>query len=246
MDPVDHGRRHVARAALAAVCGGGTLLAGCAGGMLGDAGADGAEASAPDLSVGDRWNYRCSDGFRNPVVWDETHEVIAADAQGYRVRIVARGPTIDYTRVEDWATPGLIRGGAATDFEMRHYTPPMIRYRFPLARGVTWNQWLDNVHEATRDKGLVNRYGRVGGWRSISVAAGTFDAIFVNILMTMDDETFWRNATRCNYGIWWAPAVGAPILEDRQAEYREKGGLDAVTIRSQSTRIELVSFVRAR
>ncbi len=247
MDSFDPGRRRFAIAAALGACGAGpALLAGCAGGPFNTVGEDGPPAPAPDLRVGDRWVYHCSDGFRSPVVWDETHEIIAAGPGGYKLRVVAKGPTIDFTRVEDLESPGVVRVGAAMDFEVRHMRPPMIRFQFPLTRGATWNQWIDNDNEMTRQTGRFNRFGRVGGWRKVTVPAGSFDAIFVNILMTMDDETFWRWPTMCNYGIWWAPAVGASILEDRQAEYREKGGIDAISVRAQSTRIELVSFSRPR
>ena len=60
-------------------------------------------ADAP--TVGARWVYRGRDGFRWPVVWEETHEVIAAGAGGLAVRVTLKGPTIDIVRQERASPP---------------------------------------------------------------------------------------------------------------------------------------------
>jgi hypothetical protein len=44
-----------------------------------------------DLSRRRSLGYHCSDGYRVPVVWTETHEVIAVDATGIAVRVTGRG-----------------------------------------------------------------------------------------------------------------------------------------------------------
>jgi hypothetical protein len=222
------------------------LLAGCATSPLGILGAEGPPAPAPDLAIGDRWTWHIVDGFRLPVIWDETHEIVAHGADGWTVHVVAKGPTIDVVRTEIWAAPGIVKTGTAMDLETRSFITPLERYKFPLTPGSTWNQFVDNVNEATRKRGTFNYFARVGSWKSISVPAGTFDAVFVNVLMRMDDEEFWRWPTECNYGIWYAPAVGAMVREDKEAQYYEKGGIDAVAVRAQHSRIELVSYSRKR
>ena len=98
----------------------------------------------------------------------------------------------------------------------------------------------------TSKEGQINRYVRVGGWEKVSTPAGVFDAIRLRVIMRLDDEEFWRYPTTCNYLIWYAPAVGAPVREEKDAEYWEKGdrmdGMGAV--RAQHTVLELVSFRR--
>src|SRR5512139_2765747 len=74
-------------------------LAGCAG--LESTGS-GPAAEAPVFHAGDRWVYRAQDGFRVPVVWTETHEVVAVGADGISVRVTQKGPTVDNERVERW------------------------------------------------------------------------------------------------------------------------------------------------
>jgi hypothetical protein len=221
------------------------VLAGCAGFQ---STGSGPAAEAPTYRVGDRWVYRAQDGFRVPVVWDETHEVTAVGADGITVRIAQKGPTVDSVRTERWAAPGRVLVGAVFDDETRRFSPALDRYAFPLQEGQSWNQWVNNYNESTRKDGQINRYVRVRGWDKITTPAGTFDAIALRVTMRLDDEEFWRYATTCNYLVWYAPAVRGIVREEKDAEYREKSDpMDGMaSIRSQHATIELVQFTAGR
>lgn len=223
------------------------LAGGCAGiDQRGDLG--GRVATAPSLGAGARWTYRGREGFRSPVVWEEIHEVTGVGANGIAVRVTLKGPTLDIERNELLAAPGVVRSGAVMDTETRRFTDPLLRFRFPLAPGESWNQWVGNFNETTNKAGQINRYVRVGDWEKVSTPAGVFDAIRMRVLMRLDDEQFWRYPTTCNYVIWYAPAVGAPVREEKEAEYLERGeerdGLGA--IRAQHTLLELTSYSPGR
>ncbi|MCC7215300.1 MAG: hypothetical protein IT517_00915 [Burkholderiales bacterium] len=219
------------------------VLAGCVS-VPGD---PGPPAPAPVFRVGDRWVYRCADGFRMPVTWVETHEVVAVGAQGIDVRISLRGGGGDYDRMERLVSPGVVRSGAVYDpVETRQFEEPLIRYQFPLTPGASWSQNLRNVDPANGLVSTVNRFVRVGGWQQVSVPAGTFDAIVMRILMSVDDNHPFRFPTNANYVVWWSPQAGAAVRETRVATYRERGdGREAIEIRAQNTTIELESFARA-
>ena len=222
-------------------------LAACAGiDQRGDT--SGPVAAAPSLAVGARWVYRGREGFRSPLVWEETHEVTRIGPDGIAVRVTLKGPSLDIEREELLAAPGLVHVGSVMDIETRRFKTPLERFRYPLAPGETWNQWVDNFNERLNRPGQINRYVRVGGWEKIATPAGTFDALRMRVLMRLDDEEFWRYPTTCNYLIWYAPAVGAPVREEKDAEYREKGdefdGQGA--IRAQHTLLELVSYTPGR
>lgn len=219
------------------------LFAGCVS-VPGDAGPP---APAPVFRVGDRWVYRCADGFRVPVTWIETHEVVAVDAQGIDVRVALRGDTMNYTRVERLVAPGVVAAGSVYDpAETRIFEEPLVRYRFPLTPGDSWNQNLRNRDPANGLVSTVNRFVRVGGWQRVTVPAGTFDAVVMRILMSVDDNNPFRFPTNANYVVWWSPQAGAAVRETRFATYRERGdGRDAIEIRAQNTTIELESFARA-
>jgi hypothetical protein len=220
---------------------------GCAGGP-GSAGS-GPPAEAPAYRVGDRWVYHGDDGFRVKTEWDETHEVTAIGPDGITVRITLKGPTTNVTRTELWSAPGQVKVGAVYDNDTRRFAVPLQRYDFPLTAGKNWNQWAANYNEATKESGSINHWVRVGGWEKVATPAGTFDAISMQVVMRLDDETFWRWPTTCNYAVWYAPAAHGVVREMRNAQYVEKGGDSAGgagTIRTQYGVLELISFTPGR
>jgi hypothetical protein len=218
------------------------LVAGCVG--LVSPGSGGPVAEAPAYRVGDRWVYKAKDGFRSPVTWDETREVIAIGADGITVRVSQRGEVVDNTFTEVWAAPGQVRVGTLFVGETRRFALPLQRENFPLVPGKAWNQRVDNYNEYTKKEGQINRYVRVGGWKTVTTPAGTFEAIQMRVIMRLDDEEFWRWGTDCNYLVSWAPAVRGMVEEEKEAQYYEKGGPydNGAAIRSQHATLELVSF----
>lgn len=215
------------------------LAAGCA--SSGDL--RGPVAAAPVYHVGERWVYRGREGFRVGQNWNETREIASIDAGAITLRVSYTGD-LRGGRTEQWSAPGIVNTGTLTGSETRRFTPPLERYRFPLAPGQAWNQWVDSNDETARHDGSINHYVRVSGWEHVQTPAGTFDAIKLRVLMRLDDETFWRHSTECNYVVWYAPAVGAPVRVERDAQYLEKGGKSDSNsvVRTQHTVLELTSW----
>jgi hypothetical protein len=218
-----------------------------AGGCVSVGGAAGPPAPAPTVRVGDRWVYNCADGFRVPVTWVETHEVVKIDSTGIAVRVTLVGETMNYNRVELWTAPGVVAiGSAYDDAENRTFSAPMIRYQFPLTPGASWRQSLQSPNTENGLTNNIQRYVQVGGYSTVTTAAGTFNAILMRTLMQVDDNNPFRFPTECNYETWWAPEAGAKVRETKYATYRERGdSMDgAVQIRAQNTLIELASYSR--
>jgi len=218
-----------------------TTLAGC-GGF--ESAGSGRAAEAPAYRVGDRWVYHGRDGFRLLTTWEATHTIIAVGAEGIGERVAVKGPSIDLARAELWAAPGRVKIGALYENETRRFVTPLDRFRFPLAAGATWNQFVDNFDESTKTNGQINNWVHVDGWETVVTPAGTFDTIAMHVVIWLDDETFWRFPTQCNYIVWYAPAVRGIVREIKRASYQEKGGdMDSgARIPTQNTVIELVSF----
>jgi hypothetical protein len=216
-------------------------IAGCVTGP----GTPGEPAPAPEYRVGDRWVYSAKDGFRQPVVWEETHEVVGVGAGGIEFRITQKGAQVDSVRTERLAAPGMVAVGAVFDAETRVFKPPLRRFEFPLTSGATWRQSADNFNETLGKNDPLQYFARVGGWQKVVTPAGSFDAIAVRVLMQLNLNDPFRFPTQCNYLLWWAPAAGATVHETREATYRERGDArSAIEIRAQNMVLELTSYRR--
>ncbi len=208
-------------------------------------GAAGPPAPAPTVRVGDRWVYNCSDGYRVPVTWTETHEVITIDSTGIAVRVTLVGPTMNYNRVELWQAPGIVVVGSIYDDAVnRNFRTPFIRYQFPLTPGGSWRQYVQYPDPENQLVSSVQRDVRVGGYETVTTPGGTFNAITLRTFMNVDNNNPFYWPTQCDYVTWWAPEVGAKVKETKYATYRERVGMQAIEIRAQNTLIELTSFSR--
>lgn len=200
---------------------------------------------APDYRVGDRWVYHVVTGYRQKIEWDETHQIVGIAPDGITVNVSVKGPTIDVQRVEKWSAPGVVVQGAVYEAETDRFDPPLVRYKFALATGERWDQRIRDLDKEPGPYAPITRFTAVGRYDKITTPAGTFDAIGMNVIMSLDDETFWRYPTECNYIVWYAPAIGASVREERRSQWRDKGGQDAVAYHpGQNEVIELVSFSR--
>lgn len=223
------------------------VLAGCASPQGASSSGGAMLAEAPAYRVGDRWTYHIRSRFRAVGDAQETMEVTAIGADGIVVAVASRGGGIDGTRTERWSAPGLVVQGMMMDVETRRFAQPLQRLRFPLSDGQSWNQWVEQVNDTARTQGSVNRYVAVRRMEQVTVRAGTFDAVRMNVLMRLDDETPFRWATECNHTVWYAPAVRGAVREDRRAEWREKGNpMDNAPMISQSEIVELEAFTPGR
>jgi hypothetical protein len=218
------------------------VLAGC----VSVGGATGPAAAQPAYRVGDRWVYNCADGFRVLVRWVETHEVTHVDATGIAVRVTGKGD-VNFERVELLSSPGVVKIGAVYDpDETRNFDPPMTRYQFPLTPATQWSERMRNSNAATQLTDRVDRFVRVGGYETVIVPSGTFNAIAMRTIMSVDENNPFRFPYECNYLTWWSEQAGAKVRQTKYATYRERGdSIDAVTIRAQNTTIELASYSRA-
>jgi hypothetical protein len=220
-------------------------LTGALGGCAGyETPGSGPAAEAPTYHVGDRWTYRAQDGFRVLERWEEVHTITAVGADGIAARITQNGPTRNIARAELWPAPGLVKVGAVYENQTRRFATPLERYRFPLAAGGSWSQFVDTYDETAGKAGQINHYVRVLRWETVTTPAGTFDAIVMQVLMRLDDEQFWRYATDCNYLVWYAPAVRGVVRAEERASYQEKGGdMDSgARVTTQHATVELVAF----
>ena len=220
------------------------LIAGC--GTAPISGTSGPPAEAPQLRVGDRWVYHAVDGYRQKITWDETHEITAIGASGITVNVTVQGPTMNFTRTEVWSAPGVVRSGAIYEVETDRFDPALIRYQYPMTNGASWSQTLRNLNKPPNPFGEMRFHATVGGYESVQTPAGTFNAVKLRYLIQLDDATVWRNATQCDYVVWYAPSVGAMVREQKRSYYLPKDIEAGPEVPGQNAVYELTSFTPGR
>jgi len=198
-------------------------------------------SAAPQLAVGDHWQYKVTDNLRRGAVSHLDVEVIAVTGRAARIRF----DRVDASGRTEWIDEvdgegGLIAGSLDRE-PPRPFNPPAQLLAFPLDKGKTWRQVIDTLRKDTGLKDQILIYGRVDGLTATTVPAGRFDAIYVYRTLQLDDEEFWRSRTSRRDSVWYAPAAKAPVREKREAQYTERDARSP-PVRTESTLLELVSF----
>jgi hypothetical protein len=201
----------------------------------------GTGGSAPQLAVGDRWQYRITDNLRRGAVSQLDVEVISVSGRAARIRLQradasSRSEWIDEVDAESGLTSGSLNGEA-----VRAFDPPVKLLAFPLDKGKTWRQTINTMRKDTGIKDQILVYGKVNGPAAMTVAAGRYDAIAVYRTVQLDDAEFWRSRTTRTDYVWYAPAVKGPVREKREGLYNQTDRSHP-QVRTESTVLELVSF----
>ena len=211
-------------------------LAGCASEPIGTG------VAAPQLVIGDHWQYRVTDNLRRGIVSQLDAEVIAVSGREARIRFTSTDSNGRTEWVDEVDGEGGLRAGSLWREPPRPFNPPAQLLAFPLDVGKTWRQVIDTVRRDTELPDQILIYGRVEGRDATTVPAGTFETVYVYRIVQLDDQETWRNRTTQVAGIWYAPAVKASVREKREATYLEKGGPDPATVRMESSVLELIAF----
>lgn len=211
-------------------------LAGCASAPVGEG------VPAPQLAVGDHWQYRVTDNLRRGIVSQIDVEVVAVSGRAARLRV-------DYADADgrrEWFDEvdgeGGLRVGSLYHEPPRSFNPPAQLLAFPLDQGKTWRQTIDTLRTDTELNDQILIYGRVDTPGMTIVPAGSFNAVYVYRIVQLDDEEFWRTRTLLRAAIWFAPEVKGSVRESRDAQYTEKDSSDPATIRTEAITLELQSF----
>ncbi len=211
-------------------------LAGCASAPVGEG------VAAPQLAVGDHWQYKVTDNLRRGIVSQLDVEVIALSGRAARLRFDQADAAGQTEWVAEVDGEGGLSAGSLYREPPRPFNPPAQLLAFPLDQGKTWRQVIDTVRKDTELNDQILIYGRVDTSGATTVPAGSFDALYIYRIVQLDDEEFWRTRTLLRAAIWYAPAVKAPVREMRDAQYTERDSTDPATIRTESVTLELESF----
>ncbi|HTS23708.1 MAG TPA: hypothetical protein VMN79_18090 [Casimicrobiaceae bacterium] len=224
-----------ARAAVAAVALGALFR------LAGGAAAQDAEAiAAPQLAVGDHWQYRLVDNLRRGAVSQLDVEVTAVSGGVARIR-VARSGAAGQAEWIDEVEGGTLRSGSLYGEPVRPFNPPVQLLAFPLSKGKTWKETINTLRKDTGIKDQILIYGKVGAAAAVTVPAGRFDTVFVYRTVNYDDVEFWRSRTFRTDSVWYAAAAKGPVREKHEAKYNQNDR-SLPEVRTESTVLELVSF----
>ena len=180
-------------------------------------------APAPTMKLGDRWVYNVKSGVgMATITYQETREVVAVSGKGGKVKVTGKAADgKEFTRIEEYASPGVLQSGALCFDEVYRFPTPLPRVTFPVAPGQRSSKWVDVIAQPSGAKGQINYFFRTRGWEKLTMPAGPFDAIRVDVLMVLDDSTPFRNATNCNFTYWYSPAARGTVRERRTAQYTQ-------------------------
>lgn len=197
----------------------------------------------PHFAVGDHWEYRVTDGLRRDAVTQLDVQVTAINAGVATMHLVAvnsYGRTEKFQQID--ANGGLVVGSLRYE-PPRRFSPPLELYVFPLGERKSWRQVVDTFRPDTELEDHILIYGEVQGRATVTVPAGTYDAVAIYRIVQFDDEEFWRTRTRRRDTVRYAPEVKGVVSEIRDAEYVETtSGSDPATMRTEHTTTELVAF----
>ncbi len=137
------------------------------------------------------------DGFRVKTVWDETHEIAAIGARRHHRAHHREGPDAecDAHRAVVGAGAGQGRGDLRRqrDAALRRGYSSATTFRWPRKDVESVRRQLQRGDEGKPARSTTGSASH--GWEKVTTPAGTFDAISMQVLMRLDDETFWRFAT---------------------------------------------------
>lgn len=188
-------------------------------------------APAP-AAVGERWATRVADGFNNRTLYTLRQVVTAVSGAGIEVRAAADPGARNLARGYDarWNPrtgeypPGLpdpgdgpgIAGGARVE-----YAPALPLLPFPLAPRQVWQERVEARDPASGGRVAVVVQGQVLGMGSVTVPAGSFEAVKVQTNLHYQDPSTWRSGVTERRVDWYAPALGRVVYTRRDSEYTD-------------------------
>jgi hypothetical protein len=172
-----------------------------------------APIAAPAVTVGDSWTYRYTDVWKNQPGSLNRIEVTAVTDTDILVDIkrAATGALLSQQRFSHEMNP--------IDRGKMHFAPAFGRYSFPLAPGKEWMLDATGKNEAAGKRWRYQFKGKVLNWEKITVPAGDFDVLKIELVAFYQGEEVGRmgGSGQLKETVWFAPAVNNFV----RLEYRD-------------------------
>jgi hypothetical protein len=167
------------------------------------------EVPAPALQVGDEWRYVMRDAMTGLATDRAQLRVTAIDPDGYSMAESSQTAGAFAARYDRGLN--LLRSRNVV------FEPAYPRYAFPLAIGKTWRADVrSSAVPAVRYGTLLQRVqATVRGWERVTVPAGTFTALRVDLAIDWrngDDAQVWGNSSE---SFWYVPQARNMVFHHR-------------------------------
>ncbi len=162
-------------------------------------------------SVGDSWTYRHIDGWKNAVQKQITYQVTEVSGSLIRESVTldnGQGGTLAYGK-EPMALGVKYQGVEKTEFA------PYLTAFLPLKEGERWNEIPFKPAPSYGSAKPWRLKGRVVGEETVTVPAGKFRAIKVELTGTRDTEVTSRAAPNAvEHTLWYVPAIKRVVRQE--------------------------------
>jgi hypothetical protein len=178
-----------------------------------------AAIDGPGVKVGDTWMYNTLNGWTGELNYVSVNAVTEIDKQG----IVMESASLDRRSV---STVRRTRDFNLISIEapagVKRVLPYYPNFEFPLVVGKTWKRKVDFFNSQEPDKNLyATLEGKVVGWESVTVPAGTFRALKIVVTgwyRAQNNDYFWIG--KIEDALWYAPEVRNAV----RYEYKDTQG----------------------
>jgi hypothetical protein len=160
--------------------------------------------------VGDEWSYTRRETMTGLVNNQVRGRVTGVGGQGYQI-------------AEEWQSGGPVN--ALYDLDLNplrignvSFQPPFQRFSFPLMVGKTWEGQLVKREVPVQRYSTVRESmrGTVVGWDRITVPAGTFTALRIDVTTVWSDVDAAGVRGSSRETVWYVPEVRNVVLLHRQ------------------------------
>lgn len=184
-----------------------------------------ATAAAPQVKVGDYWEYSVYDGWTKLPRGIYRYDVVRVDAGGVVVQLSNDGLLRDtLVYAPGWNGREL----PLTNTQRFRYDPTYTAYDYPLEPGKQWRRVLRSTDVATGRTYNTHVYGKVLGWERIRVPAGDFDALKIERSVFAGNMEGTRTQEEIREIDWYVPSVRRAVRTSTDSQHfdNSRGGGD--------------------
>jgi hypothetical protein len=184
-----------------------------------------AAVTAPQIKVGDFWEYAVRDGYTGIPQGIYRYDVSQIDGDRVIVTLTNNGAVLD-TLIYDKGWNG--RELPLTPLHRFRFDPSSESFLYPLEPGKSWNRVVSSTDVGTGRHFRTHVHAKVIGWERISVPAGQFDALKVQREVFAGNMEGSRTQEEIRETDWYVPSVRRSVMTQRTSQHFDtsRGGGD--------------------